>query len=95
MRMDIDTQAAEGWLATAAPDKHTAPLWTYAMACQYDGMRYGVEQEAANLDAIARESLGLCDVCEGAYHLRDLAPCGPADLACPSCREAWEELDEP
>ena len=71
------------------------PLWTHEECLAFDGLVDGCGNVAAYQDAITREALQPCTVCDAVFHQRDLHPCGPADAACPDCRDAWETLINP
>ena len=85
---EIDYQAGEAYVCTIKAWGDTTG-WSIKECREYDGIIFGCDQSLAYWDTINREAITWCTVCERVFHRGDLAPCGPADAACPDCRAAW------
>lgn len=92
-RQHRDYQASDAYEALVK-ERRGSHEWTADECRAFDGLLFGCEQELAYWDAIAREAITWCTVCDGVFHQNDLEPCGPADAACPDCRATWAIMTE-
>ena len=89
---EMDWQAGEAY-AEQVRARSGARAWTIEEARACDGLYFGCEQELAYWDAVHKQAITYCEVCERMFHQDDLEPCGPAEAACSDCCEAWTLME--